>query len=169
MIGYIMFSLFILIAILSYSTIKIYNHLVIRDTEIKIQQGQIDTTLQKREDLVSQLKSLTERAYEFEKDTQTTTSRTRNVGKTGVLNATAERYPTLTAIKSNFTFFQEQIASLETLLRQSRVSYNELVGDYQIYVRSFPIMLFAYPLGYNAERYKMFSTIMVNKPEFWNE
>jgi len=151
-------------------TIKVYNNLVIKDTDIQIQQGQINTALQKREDLVAQLSVLTKEASIFEKATQTDSARLRNGGKTMAgLVATSENYPQLNSIMANFSFFQEQIAGIETVLRHERISYNTLVGDYKQYVRSFPTFIIAYPLGYNANRYQIFSTHAFDKPKFWEQ
>lgn len=158
----------ILITILLF-TLKVYNILVQKETGIQVQQGQIDATLQKREDLTMQLSVLTKRAYVFENNTQINSAKSRNSGKDASIIATMEKYPKLNSINANFTFFQEQLADVEMILRKERIHYNELVGDYKIYVRSFPTFLMAYPLGFTADKYNLFYSTATEKPEFWKD
>lgn len=70
----------------------------------------------------------------------------------GRLLAISERYPELKS-NENFLRLQDELAGTENRLATARSDYNEAVGQYNAYIRSFPQVMTAKVTGAQARKY----------------
>jgi len=150
----------IILAIIVFAVIAMYNKLVRLRTTVKSSWSDIDVQCKKRYDLVPNLVE-TVKGYAshekavFEKVTQARSmamqattpgemAKAENMFRDTLksLFAVAEAYPDLKA-NANFTQLQSQLHELENNIEYARRYYNAVVRDYNIVIESFPSNLIA--------------------------
>ena len=158
------------ILLIGYSYFKgINNTAVTLDQNVKESWGNVETSYQRRNDLIGNLVKTVQGAAEYEKGTLTAVIEARakatsvtidpsNVtpeqlaqfqqaqgGMSSALSrllVTVEQYPSLKA-NENFLKLQDELASTENQILTARTRYNEAVKPYNTHVTIFPNSLFA--------------------------
>jgi LemA protein len=154
-----------------------YNTLVEQDTAVEAAWANVETTYQRRADLIPNLVATVEGAADFERGTLQDVVEARNRAveinlsgddlndpaalqrfqevqsqlgaATGALiNAVREDYPELGATES-FLSLQDQLEGTENRINVARTRYNEVVRDYNTAVRSFPTNIWAGMFGFD--------------------
>ena len=154
-----------------------YNSLVTADEQVEEAWGNVESTYQRRLDLIPNLVSTVQGAADFEQETlsavtnararatsinlsaddlsdpaklqQFQEAQTQLGGALGRLLVVAENYPQLRATES-FRDLQVQLEGTENRINVARTRYNEAVRIYNTKVRSFPAALFAGLFGHSA-------------------
>src|SRR4051794_35469443 len=152
--------------------VLIYNGLVQRRLRIREAFAQIEVQLKRRWDLIPNLVNAVQGYMGFEQKvlTDVTNARAAAVAAgsqgpaaqaqaenalTGTLRslfAVVENYPDLKA-NQNVLNLQEQLTTTENQISFSRQHYNATVLDYNTSIATFPNVLIAGPLGFNAEQF----------------
>jgi LemA protein len=70
----------------------------------------------------------------------------------GRLLAVAENYPELKA-NDSFRDFQAQYEGMENRIAKARTDFNDVVGDYNSYIRRFPKNIWAGMFGFDKKAY----------------
>ena len=157
-----------LIFIIGYYVVGIQNTAITFNQNVNKTWGDVQTSYQRRTDLIGNLVNTVKGAADFEKSTleavisarakatQTTIDPTNvtseqlaefNKAQSGVSSAlsrllvTVERYPDLKA-NQNFLKLQDELASTENTIQTARVRFNESVEGYNNYMLKFPNKLF---------------------------
>jgi LemA protein len=160
-----------------------YNRIQELDERAEQMEGNIDTELQRRNDLIPNLVATVEEVARFEQETQTRVAEARsglNQAQQQMsqalqsdadpqavaaaneqvarnldlfINVAVEAYPTLRA-NENFIRLQDELTETENRINVSRRDYNETVAEYNTYIRRFPQMLTAKVIG--ADRRETF-------------
>lgn len=157
------------LAILLLWSISAFNTFVRLENNIEGQWAQVENQLQRRNDLIPNLVKVVKGYAKHEKDlfTSIAESRARLAGAktsedkvrannelTGALSrllVIVEQYPTLQANK-NFLALQDQLEGTENRIAVERQRYNELVKQYNISRRSFPINVIAMLFKFEAKK-----------------
>lgn len=153
-----------------------YNSLVKKDEKVKQHWGNLNTTYQRRNDLIPSLVAVVKGASEYEKNVLTQVAEARakaaqltvsgdvsfqayqqleqaqgNVA-TSVNRALAvvENYPDIKATQ-NFLGLQSQLVGTERRIKVAREDFNGSVADYNNSVRRFPANLAAGILGFRVK------------------
>jgi len=170
----------ILVVILIYSSIKgSYNKMVQKDEAVKSQWGTVESAYQRRMDLIPNLVNTVKGYADFEKTTLTQVIEARakatqvsidpnklnaqNMQKfqaaqgelSGALSrllVTVEQYPNLKA-NENFLDLQKQLEGTENRIAVERRKFNEMVQDYNSFIRSFPKNIWASLFGFEKKGY----------------
>jgi len=150
-----------------------YNRIQSLDEQVNQAQGQIETQLQRRADLIPNLVNTVKGYAAHEEGIFTEIARARgallgavrggdaeqmanaNAGLTGALGrllAISEAYPQLKADQS-FLRLQDELAGTENRIAVARQDYNTSVGTYNNYIRQFPQTLTAKMTGAKARKY----------------
>ncbi|WP_158729642.1 MULTISPECIES: LemA family protein [unclassified Flavobacterium] len=156
----------VVVAIMYY--INVTNGAVVVDQSVKKEWGNVETSYQRRNDLIGNLVNTVKGAADFEKETLTAVIEARakatsvtidpanvspeqlaafNSAQSGVssslskLLVSVERYPELKA-NSNFMKLQDELASTENQILTARTRFNESVEVYNNYVLKNPRKLF---------------------------
>jgi LemA protein len=156
-----------------------YNDMVQREEQVTSQWSQVENVYQRRLDLIPNLVATVKGAADFEKSTLTAVIEARanatqvKVDPTnlsseqlskfqqtqgelssalGRLMIVVERYPELKA-NQNFLELQSQLEGTENRITVERQKFNEVVQDYNKYVRSFPQNLLAGMYGFEQKAY----------------
>ena len=148
-----------------------YNRLVALHEAIDAAWAQVENQLQRRNDLIPNLVEVTKgyAAHEREIFEAVANARARMLAAGGArdrtieaagemssalsrLLALAERYPDLKA-NEQFARLSDELAGTENRIATERRRYNESVQEDNTLVRSFPTMLTARALGFQAEKY----------------
>jgi len=156
-----------------------YNNLVKREETVSSAWSQVENVYQRRLDLIPNLVNTVKGAADFEKTTLTAVIEARasatqvkidpknlsteELGKfqaaqgqlssaLGRLMVVAEQYPQLKA-NQNFLELQSQLEGTENRITVERQKFNEVVKDYNQYVRSFPQTLLAGMYGFKDKAY----------------
>ena len=156
----------LLIAVFWFVSIK--NGAVKTNQEVNKEWGQVETSYQRRNDLIGNLVETVKGAAEFEKSTLEAVTSARasasqvkidptnitpeqlaqfNQAQSGVssslsrLLVTVENYPDLKA-NQNFLKLQDELASTENQILTARTRFNEAVQKYNNYILVFPNSMF---------------------------
>ncbi|HBI81626.1 MAG TPA: LemA family protein [Bacteroidales bacterium] len=170
----------ILLVILLYTSIKgNYNHMVKKDEGVKAQWGNVENVYQRRLDLIPNLVNTVKGYANFEQQTLTQVIEARakatqvninpdNLNEQSLkqfqaaqgelssalsrLMVTVERYPDLKA-NQNFLDLQAQLEGTENRIAVERRKFNEMVQDYNSYIRQFPKNIWAALFGFDKKAY----------------
>ena len=168
------------IVIVLFSWVKgINNTAVTLNQTVEQSWGDVQTSYQRRNDLIGNLVNTVKGAADFEKSTLTAVIEARakatsvnvdptnitpeqlaeyNKAQSGVSSAlsrllvTVEAYPELKA-NQNFLKLQDELASTENQILTARTRFNEAVKPYNTHVKTFPNSLFAGMFGFREKAY----------------
>lgn len=157
------------------------NTAVAKEENAKLAWSNVESSYQRRNDLIGNLVKTVEGAADFERNTLTDVIEARSKATSvnvdadnlsaaqiqqfqeaqqGVTSAlsrllvTVERYPELKA-NQNFLQLQSQLEGTENRINVARDRYNQAVTDYNTYIRIFPNNLFAGLFGFEKmERFQ---------------
>ncbi len=156
-----------------------YNSFVGLNENVEEAWGNVQTSYQRRSDLIGNLVKTVQGAADFEKSTLTAVIEARskatsitidpsnitpeqlkqfNQAQSGLSSAlsrllvSVERYPDLKA-NANFLKLQDELASTENQILTARTRYNEAIKPYNMKVKKLPGALFANVLGFDAKPY----------------
>lgn len=150
-----------------------YNKIQSLDEQANSAQGQIETQLQRRADLIPNLVATVKGYAQHEEEvfTQVAQARAGVLGAVqthdptqiadaaqtmnsalGRLIAVAEAYPQLKADQS-FLRLQDELTGTENRIAVSRSDYNQAVQQYNSYIRQFPQVITAKVTGAKARKY----------------
>lgn len=158
-------AVIIIIGLISYNVISSkYNQMVTGDEAVQKQWGNVETVYQRRADLIPNLVNVVKGYAEHEKETFTAVIEARSKAtsvsidptklnasniqqfqqaQAGISSALSklmvvvERYPDLKANK-NFSELQAQLEGTENRISVERRRFNEVVGSYNVIIRTFP-------------------------------
>lgn len=158
----------VIIAIIGFWVVGIKNTAITKNQGVAKSWGDVNTSYQRRNDLIGNLVKTVEGAANFEKGTLTAVVEARakatsvqvdpanatpeqlaafSKAQSGVSSAlsrllvTVENYPTLKS-NENFLKLQDELASTENTIQTARTRYNETVESYNNYVLKFPNSIF---------------------------
>lgn len=172
----------VVLGIIIYSlTIGFNNTAVTKQENARLAWSNVESSYQRRNDLITNLVKTVQGAAEFERGTLTDVIEARakatsvNIDPTNItpgqlqqfqeaqsqvssalsrLLVTVERYPELKA-NQNFLQLQSQLEGTENRINVSRNRYNEATTDYNTYIRTFPNSMFAGMFGFDRmERFE---------------
>lgn len=157
------------------------NNAVAKEENAKLAWSNVESSYQRRNDLIGNLVKTVEGAADFERGTLTEVIEARSKATSvnvdaenlsaaqiqqfqqaqqGVTSAlsrllvTVERYPELKA-NQNFLQLQSQLEGTENRINVARDRFNEAVTDYNTYIRVFPNNIFAGMFGFERmERFQ---------------
>jgi LemA protein len=163
-----------------YSWIKgINNTAVTLGQDVEQSWGDVQTSYQRRNDLIGNLVNTVKGAADFEKSTLTAVIEARakatqttidpsnitpeqleafNKAQSGVSSSlsrlliTVEKYPDLKA-NENFLKLQDELSSTENQILTARTRFNEAVKPYNTHIKTFPNSLFAGMFGFKDKAY----------------
>lgn len=169
-----------LIAFALYSWGKGFNNTAVALNEnVGEAWGNVQTSYQRRNDLIGNLVNTVKGAADFERGTLTDVIEARakatqttidpsnitpeqlkqfNEAQGGLSSAlsrllvTVERYPELKA-NQNFLKLQDELASTENTIQTARTRYNEAIKPYNTHVKKFPNSILAGILGFEGKAY----------------
>lgn len=157
-----------LIIILVGWLIGVYNMIIMALQTIRNQWSNVKTEYQRRADLFMNLAEAVKSYKIFEKSTMVELAQARsgNFGKGGLksemqklkgldkifhgLYAVSESYPQLKA-NENYQTLMSEVQMTENRINIARTDYNELVRDYNIFIKTFPNFVVARWWNYNEE------------------
>ena len=157
------------VALVGY-TVKSYNGLVTLKQEVTQKESDIQTTLQRRADLIPNLVNTVKGYASHEESNMKEVSDARaalvganntgdqlaaNEQMTSALNrllAIAENYPDLKA-NTNFIQLQDELSGTENRITQARRAYNDAVKTYNTKIQRFPTSLIAGIFNFEAFDY----------------
>lgn len=157
------------VALVGY-TVKSYNGLVTLKQEVTQKESDIQTTLQRRADLIPNLVNTVKSYASHEESIMKEVSDARaalvganntgdqlaaNEQMTSALNrllAIAENYPDLKA-NTNFIQLQDELSGTENRITQARRAYNDAVKTYNTKIQRFPTSLIAGIFNFEAFDY----------------
>jgi len=141
------------------------NKAISLEENVQTAKADIDTQLQRRFNVLSELAECVKAYDKHEYDTLTATIAARGTNMSeseaddvvAQINAVAEAYPELKS-QDNYKQFMTEIATTENLIAQFKQAYNTAVKDYNRYVRSFPHRQFLGMTGYEVVDYEYYQT-----------
>ncbi len=170
----------VILAFVGYKMTAGFNNTAVELNEtIEETWGNVETTYQRRNDLIGNLVKTVQGAADFEKNTLTAVIEARakatsinidpsNVtpaqlaafnkvqgGLSGALKSllvTVERYPDLKS-NQNFLKLQDELASTENQILTARTRFNEATRPYNTHIKTFPNSIFAGWFGFDAKPY----------------
>ena len=170
----------VVLGFISYSWVKgVNNTAVTLNENISESWGNVETSYQRRNDLIGNLVKTVKGAADFEKSTLEAVVNARakatsvtidptnitpeqleqfNQAQGGVSSAlsrllvTVERYPDLKA-NQNFLKLQDELASTENQILTARTRFNEAVKPYNNHIKVFPNNLLAGLFGFTEKAY----------------
>jgi len=159
-----------IIVILALWVIGAYNGLVRADVSVDNSWAQVETSYQRRADLIPNLIATVQGAADFEQETLIAITEARSAW-TGAVNpeqqvaaanqmesalarllVTVEAYPTITATQG-FRDFQVQLEGTENRVSVERKRYNDAVGVINKKVRFFPSNIIANMFGFDKRTF----------------
>ncbi|NUR18239.1 MAG: LemA family protein [Gemmatimonadaceae bacterium] len=150
-----------------------YNNIQTYDEQAAAAQGQIETQLQRRADLIPNLVSTVKGYAQHEEQLVTAVADARSrllgamqsgdptamanadaqmTGALGRLLAISENYPQLKA-DANFRQLQDELTGTENRIAVARTDYNDAARQYNTYIRQFPTALTAKVTGAKPRKY----------------
>ena len=147
-----------------------YNSMVAMREQIEAAWAQVENQLQRRNDLIPNLVEVTRGYATHEREIfehiadarakllaggsrdDRIAAANEMTGALGRLLAIAERYPDLKA-NQQFTRLSDELAGTENRIAVERMRYNDVVREYNAYVKSFPTVLYAGTVGFKPEKY----------------
>jgi LemA protein len=156
-----------------------YNSMIEKQEATAGQWANVESSYQRRADLIPNLVNTVKGAADFERETLQSVIEARskatsiNVdannlnpsqiqafqqaqgelsGALGRLLVSVERYPELKANK-NFLALQSQLEGTENRINVERTRFNETVKDYNTYIKKFPKMFIANMAGFDEKGY----------------
>lgn len=174
----IKFSLLTILSIVLFSSCS-YNSMVEKDEAVSSQWGQVQNAYQRRADLIPNLVSTVKGYASHEQQTLTAVVDARskatqisvnaddlteeNIKKyqeaqgqvsaaLGKLLMVQEQYPDLKA-NQNFMALQDELAGTENRIAVERNKYNEIVKEYNQYIRKFPRNIYSGWFGFSKKGY----------------
>lgn len=163
--GLIILGILIIVAIVLYNgVVGFQKEAVLKEETVKTAWSNVESSYQRRNDLISNLVKTVQGAADFEKGTLTEVIEARskatqvnidpsnitpesleafNQAQSGVSSAlsrllvTVERYPDLKA-NQNFLNLQSQLEGTENRINVERNKYNTTVGDFNVFIKQFP-------------------------------
>lgn len=165
---YIVGGIVVIILICAMWFIGTYNSLVRLDETANAQWANVESSYQRRFDLIPNLVETVKGAANFEKETYTavTEARTKWLNAQGIddkitaasevqsalarLLVTVENYPQLKATE-NFLSLQAQLEGTENRINVERNRYNEAVKNYNAKIRFFPANIVAGMFGFDKK------------------
>lgn len=162
--------LLVVLVLLVFWAVSIYNRLVKHRNLVKEGWSGIDVQLKRRTDLIPNLLETVKGYAKHEEDLfkKVTELRAQSVQADGVaaqgaaesalsksllnLFAVAENYPELKA-DQNFRQLQSELSGLEDQIQMARRYYNGTVRDFNILIESFPSNLVANSFGFDIADY----------------
>lgn len=163
-----------------YSWVKGINNTAVKlGQDVEQSWGDVQTSYQRRNDLIGNLVNTVKGAAEFEKGTLTAVIEARakatqttidpsnitpeqlaefNKAQSGVssslsrLLVTVEQYPDLKT-NQNFLKLQDELASTENQILTARTRFNEATKPYNTHIKTFPNTLFAGMFGFKERPY----------------
>jgi len=166
----ILIGILVVIVILAFIVIGIYNRLVALRQTTNQAWSDIEVQLKQRQDLVPQLVNTVKGYAKHEKSTFEEVVAARNAAVNansvggqaqaegmlsqalGKLFALSEAYPDLKA-NENFLQLQDELSDVENKIAASRRFYNNAVQEYNTGREQFPAVLFAGPFGFNEREF----------------
>ncbi|MBM7615630.1 LemA family protein [Alkaliphilus hydrothermalis] len=166
----ILIGIVVVFVLLGVSIVGSYNGLVTKAEVVETNLSQIDTQLQRRNDLIPNLVETVKRFAQQEEDifTDVADARARLAGAGTVeeqadadaalggalsrLLAISENYPDLKS-NQNFIQLQDELAGTENRIATARRDYNESARAYNTTIRRFPTVLYAGILGFEKVDY----------------
>jgi LemA protein len=173
----------IIIALLAYAFYswgKGFNNTAVQLSEnVSESWGNVQTSYQRRNDLIGNLVNTVKGAADFERNTLTDVIEARskatqttidpsnitpeqlkqfNQAQGGLSSAlsrllvTVERYPDLKS-NQNFLKLQDELTSTENTIQTARTRYNEAIKPYNIHVKKFPNTILAGVLNFDGKPY----------------
>jgi len=158
-----------------------YNTIIQKDVTVEQMQGNVQTALERRADLIPNYVTTVTGSAQFEKSTlveviamraqankikeDVKAARTIEdiqqsqdelgavIGRLLMLN---EQYPNLQTTQQ-FKELEAQLTATENQINAERNNYNTAVMDYKMTVRSFPMNYLAKWFGYDADKWSMFT------------
>jgi LemA protein len=168
-----------LLLVVGFGMCGAYNNVVGKDENVKKAWSQVENQYQRRADLIPNLVKTVKGYADFEQSTlQAVVEARANATKVTIkvdeltteniqrfeqaqgalsgalsrLLAVAENYPNLKANES-FLSLQTQLEGTENRIAVERKNFNEVVGDYNMYVRKFPNNLYVGVFGFSPRGY----------------
>ena len=160
----------VIIAVIVFWLVSIYNGLVAMRQRVNQSFADIDVQLKQRQDLIPNLVETVKGYATHERGTldEVTAARTAATSATSVegkiaaenaltgalgrLMAVAEAYPDLKA-NTNFLQLQSELSDIENKLAAARRFFNNATGEYNGSIQAFPAVLFATPMGFQAREF----------------
>ena len=147
-----------------------YNTMVAMKERIDAAWAQVDNQLQRRNDLIPNLVEVTKgyATHEREIFDHVADARARLIAggnreqkidaandlsaALGRLLAIAERYPDLKA-NQQFARLSDELAGTENRIAVERMRYNDAVREYNAYIKSVPVVVYARAFGFEPQKY----------------
>lgn len=169
----------ILIALAILFGVRVYNSTIGLEENVEEAWGKVESSYQRRSDLIGNLVKTVQGAADFEKSTLESVINARakatavnidptnitpeqlqqfNQAQSGLSSAlsrllvTVERYPDLKA-NQNFLELQSQLEGTENRINVARDRFNETVKPYNKHIRTFPNNLLAGVFGFEKKAY----------------
>lgn len=170
-----------IVLLIIFSVIGMYNGIVAKDVAVDKAWANVQSTYQRRADLIPNLVDTVKGAKNFEQQTltqitqlrgeavsasakvQAATSADQITSANGEVSSVLSRllviveaYPDIKSTQ-NFLALQDEIAGTENRINFARDNYNTAVQQYQVAVRTFPGNIAAGVFGFSADRHKPFA------------
>jgi LemA protein len=142
------------VILIGYTWFKgINNTAVTLNQNVEEAWGNIETSYQRRNDLIVNLVKTVQGAAEYEKGTLEAVEKfNQNQSALSRLLVTVESYPSLQA-NQGFLNLQTELTSTENQILTARTRFNEAVKPYNTHIKTFPNSLFAGVFGFKEKAF----------------